>query len=147
MQLEGRDFEVLVSAVICAHEAELRRQFVPVNNTRPLPKSPINELLPGVDGRPSRLSSRSFASKLTARLNYAPSSFLRGEIYQHTNPAGRIKDTAIQPVIMNSLSDGVICEFLRRDDDGAGAQRCFDLISDYCATQYTRCWPATIRPA
>ena len=48
MQLEGRDFEVLVSAVICADEAELRRQFVLVNNTRPLPKSLIYELLPGV---------------------------------------------------------------------------------------------------
>ena len=68
MQLDGGDFEVLVSAVICGDEAELRRQFVLVNNTRPLPKSLIYELLPGVDGLPSRLSNRSFASELaTAR--------------------------------------------------------------------------------
>ena len=65
----GKDFEVFVSAVICADEAELRRQFVLVNNTRPLPKSLIYELLPGVDGLPSRLSNRSFAAELTARLN------------------------------------------------------------------------------
>lgn len=131
MQLDGRDFEVLVSAVICADEAELRRQFVLVNNTRPLPKSLIYELLPGVEGLPTRLSNRALASELTARLNYSPASSLKGEIYQHTNPAGRIKDTAIQRVIMNSLSDGVMREFLRRSQDGAGAQQCFDLISEF----------------
>jgi DGQHR domain-containing protein len=131
MQLEGKDFEVLVSAVLCADEAELRRQFVLVNNTRPLPKSLIYELLPGVEGLPSRLSKRAFASDLTARLNYSPESSLRGEIYQHTNPAGRIKDTAIQRVIMNSLSDGMMREFLRRNEGGTGAQQCFDLISDF----------------
>ena len=131
MQLDGKDFEVLVSAVICADEAELRRQFVLVNNTRPLPKSLIYELLPGVEGLPTRLSNRAFASELTARLNYQSESSLQGEIYQHTNPAGRIKDTAIQRVIMNSLSDGMMREFLRRDEGGAGAQQCFDLISDY----------------
>ncbi len=65
MQLDGKGFEVLVSAVVCADEAELRRQFVLVNNTRPLPKSLIYELLPGVDGLPSRLSARSLASELT----------------------------------------------------------------------------------
>ncbi|MER2507985.1 MAG: DGQHR domain-containing protein DpdB [Amaricoccus sp.] len=149
MQLEGRDFEVLVSAVICGDEAELRRQFVLVNNTRPLPKSLIYELLPGVDGLPSRLSNRSFASELTAKLNYAPGSFLRGEIYQHTNPGGRIKDTAIQRVIMSSLSDGMMRELLRRDDDGAGAQQCFDLISDYyraVALVFPDAWAAKHTP-
>ena len=107
-QLESRDFEVFVSAVVCADEAELRRQFVLINNTRPLPKSLIYELLPGVGGLPPRLSNRSFAADLTARLNYDPSSSLRGAIHQHTNPGGLISDTAIQRVIMNSLSDGMM---------------------------------------
>ena len=53
--------------MVCADEAELRRQFVLINNTRPLPKSLIYELLPGVDGLPSRLSNRAFAAELTAR--------------------------------------------------------------------------------
>jgi hypothetical protein len=117
--------------VVCADEAELRRQFVLVNNTRPLPKSLIYELLPGVEGLPGRLSNRAFASELTARLNYASNSSLRGQIYQHTNPAGRIKDTAIQRVIMSSLTDGMMREFLRRDEGGTGPQQCFDLISNY----------------
>lgn len=131
VQLEGRDFEVLVSAIICADEAELRRQFVLVNNTRPLPKSLIYELLPGVDGLPARLSNRAFASELTAGLNYDPGSFLQGEIYQHTNPGGRIKDTAIQKVIINSLNDGMMREFLRMGADGIGEKQCFDLISEF----------------
>lgn len=131
VQLEGKNFEVLVSAVICADEAELRRQFVLVNNTRPLPKSLIYELLPGVEGLPPRLSNRSFAAELTARLNYDADSFLRGEIYQHTNPTGRIRDTAIQRVIINSLSDGMMREFLRRDRGAGGQQQCFQLVSEF----------------
>lgn len=130
-QLDGKDFEVLVSAVICADEAELRRQFVLINNTRPLPKSLIYELLPGVDGLPPRLSNRAFAADLTARLNYDPNSSLVRRVYQHTNPDGVIRDTAIQRVIMNSLSDGIMREFLRRDGRGNGEQRCFDLISNF----------------
>lgn len=149
VQLDGRDFEVLVSAVICADEAELRRQFVLVNNTRPLPKSLIYELLPGVEGLPSRLSNRAFASELTAGLNYDPASFLQGEIYQHTNPGGRIKDTAIQRVIMNSLSDGMMREFLRAGADGAGEEQCFDLISEFyraVAMVFPDAWAAKHTP-
>ena len=71
------------------------------------------------------------------------------KIDQHTNPGGRIKDTAIQRVIMNSLSDGMMREFLRRDDDGAGAQQCFDLISDYyraVALVFPDAWAAKHTP-
>lgn len=142
MQLEGKDFEVLVSAVICSDEAELRRQFVLVNNTRPLPKSLIYELLPGVEGLPPRLSNRAFAAELTARLNYAADSSLRGEIYQHTNPAGRIKDTAIQRVIINSLNDGAMRDLLR-SNEMSGHRRCFELISEFyqaVATVFPDAW-------
>jgi len=109
----------------------LRRQFVLINNTRPLPKSLIYELLPGVNGLPPRLSNRSLAADLTARLNYDPASSLKGWIHQHTNPDGVISDTAIQRVIMNSLSDGMMREFLRRDGRGTGEQRCFELMSNF----------------
>jgi DGQHR domain-containing protein len=127
-----KDFEVFVSAVVCADDVELRRQFVLINNTRPLPKSLIYELLPGVvDGLPPRLSNRAFAADLTARLNYDPTSSLEGFIHQHTNPNGIISDTAIQKVVMNSLSDGMMREFLRHDPGRAGEQRCFELVSEF----------------
>src|SRR3546814_12857585 len=100
--MNGKDFQVFVSAVVCADDAELRRQFVLINNTRPLPKSLIYELLPSVDGLPRRLYDRSLAAELTAQLNYQGDSSLNGLIHQHKNPAGIIRDTAIQKVIMNT---------------------------------------------
>jgi DGQHR domain-containing protein len=127
-QLENKDLEVFVSALICPDEAELRRQFVLINNTRPLPKSLIYELLPTVEGLPKRFSDRSRAAHLTARLNYDSKSSLRGLIYQHTNPTGIIRDTAVQRVIMNSLSDGILRELMRRKH---GEEKCFGLVSEY----------------
>ncbi len=127
-QIEGKDFEIFVSVLICSDEAELRRQFVLINNTRPLPKSLIYELLPGVDGLPHRLSHRARASQLTARLNYDERSSLKGMIHQHTNPGGIIRDTAIQRVIMNSLNDGIMRELIRRD---CGEEKCFTIISEF----------------
>lgn len=123
-----KEFEVFVSALICSDEAELRRQFVLINNTRPLPKSLIYELLPGVEGLPHRLSHRARASFLTARLNYDERSSLKGMIHQHTNPGGIIRDTAIQRVIMNSLNDGIMRELIRRD---CGEEKCFSIISEF----------------
>lgn len=128
-QLEQKDFQVLVSALVCKDDMELRRQFVLINNTRPLPKSLIYELLPTVDGLPHRFEGRKFAADLTARLNYDATSSLKGQISQHTNPDGTISDTAIQRVIMNSLSDGMMREFIV--DGKQGEDRCFEIISEY----------------
>jgi DGQHR domain-containing protein len=127
-QIEGKEFEVFVSALICEDEAELRRQFVLINNTRPLSKSLIYELLPSVDGLPRRLSGRAVAAELTARLNYDERSSLRGLIHQHTNPGGLISDTAIQRVLMHSLGDGIMREYMRKP---GGRDRCFDLVSEF----------------
>ena len=122
------DFQVFVSALVCRNEAELRRQFVLINNTRPLPKSLVYELLPTVDGLPDRMQGRSVAADLTARLNYDAYSSLQGQIRQHTNPAGVIADTAVQRVIMNSLSDGVMREFIK---EPGGERKCVHLMSEY----------------
>jgi len=122
------DFKIFVSALLCKDEAELRQQFVLINNTRPLPKSLIYELLPSVEGLPNRFSSRSFAADLTSRLNYDEKSSLKGMIKQHTNPTGIISDTAIQKVIMNSLYDGILREFDRNKE---GEEKSFTIISEY----------------
>jgi len=128
--LENKEFEVLVTGLICESEDELRKQFILINNTKPLPKQLIYELLPTVNGLPVRLSSRSTAATLVERLNYDEASSLRGQINQHTNPSGVIRDTAIQRVIMSSLSDGVLREFYREE---GGLEKCFQLVSDYFA--------------
>ena len=138
--LVDRDFQVFVSAILCNDEEELRKQFILINNSRPLPKELIYELLPTVDGLPHRLSSRSFAANMTARLNYEEGSSLRGMIKQHTNPTGVISSNAIQRVIMNSRSNGAIRDFIRTEN---GEDRAFKLISDFYSAvqrQFPEAW-------
>jgi DGQHR domain-containing protein len=107
-ELRTRDFEVLVSGFICSTAEELQKQFILINNTRPLPKALVYELLPQVSDLPYRMSSRSQAALLTEALNYREGSSLKGLIRQQTNPKGVIRDTILQRVIMNSLSDGAL---------------------------------------
>ena len=109
-------FQVFVSALICKDYNELRQQFVLVNNTRPLPKSLIYELLPTVDGLPERFTSRKFAARIIDLLNFLPNSSLFGEIKQHTNPKGVLSDMAMQKFVMNSANDGAIRSFMKFDD-------------------------------
>lgn len=124
----GRDFQVFVSALVCRNEAELRRQFVLINNTRPLPKSLIYELLPTVDDLPARLSKRSQAAELTAQLNFRKSSSLHRLIKMHTQPDGVIADTIVQRIFMESLSDGVMRGLIRTK---GGDRACVDLVSNF----------------
>lgn len=109
-------FQVFVSALVCKDYNELRQQFVLINNTRPLPKTLIYELLPNVEGLPERFTSRKFSARVVDRLNFQAGSSLYGEIRQHTNPRGVISDTAMQRLVMNSTSDGAIRDFIKEDD-------------------------------
>jgi DGQHR domain-containing protein len=124
----NRTFEVFVSGFLCGSMNELQKQFILINNTRPLPKALIYELLPKVNGLPDRMSSRSTAAQLTELLNYREDSSLRSLIYQQTNPYGVIRDTAIQKVIMNSLSDGALRPMFREQDF---LDRAFRLLSNF----------------
>ena len=126
-QVEGKDFQVFVSMLVCRDEAELRRQFVLINNTRPLPKTLIYELLPTVPGGlPRRLSERSIAADLTARLNRLEP--IAGRIKQHTTPAGVISDIAVQKFFLNSLSDGAMRLLISKDN---GVDLCVGLAQEF----------------
>lgn len=109
--LPERKFELIVSAFVCTDPDELNRQFILINNTRPLAKPLIYELLPNVHGLPHRLSDRTDASRLTEKLNYTRGSSLFGLIYQQTNPDGIIKDTLIQKLLINSIQHGTLRGF------------------------------------
>lgn len=121
-------FQVFVSALICKDYNELRQQFVLINNTRPLPKTLIYELLPCVDGLPERFTARKFASRIVDRLNFTQGSSLYGEIRQHTNPKGVISDTAMQKLVMNSASDGAIRNFIKLNDL---EDKAYEIINEY----------------
>jgi DGQHR domain len=135
-------FQVFVTALICEDYDEMREHFIRINSTRPLPKALIYELLPTVDGLPDRYSSRQFAAKLVAMLNFIDGSDsdavaagdgessksagrMKGirldkpplfeRIKQHTNPTGAISDIALQKLIMSSISDGFLRGLLSED--------------------------------
>ena len=121
-------FQVFVSALLCRDYNELRQQFVLINNTRPLPKALIYELLPTVHGLPERFTARTFAARVVDLLNYNEGSALHSMIYQHTNPQGVIRDTAIQRLIMNSASDGAVREFVL---DPEYVERTLALVNEF----------------
>jgi DGQHR domain-containing protein len=121
-------FEVFVSALICKDYNELRQQFVLINNTRPLPKTLIYELLPNIEGLPERFTQRKFSARIVDRLNFTRGSSLYGEIRQHTNPTGAISDTAMQKLIMNSASDGAVRDLLQHEDR---EHRAYHLVSEF----------------
>ena len=126
--VDNKKFDIFVSILICEDDEELKRQFILINNTRPLSKSLIYELLPEVTNLPKRMSARTLASKLTNKLNYEESSSLYLDIKQHTNAQGRIRDTSFQRLIMNSLSDGACRELINEEN---GEELCFHLISEF----------------
>ncbi len=117
-----------MSALVCKDYNELRQQFVLINNTRPLPKTLIYELLPNVDGLPERFTPRKFSARIVDRLNFTGGSSLHGEIRQHTNPTGVISDTAMQKLIMNSASDGAIRELFQFEDR---EDQAFQLVNEF----------------
>lgn len=128
-EIPGSTFEVLVSGFLCDSVEELQKQFILINNTRPLPKALVYELLPQVSDLPYRMSSRSQAALLTEALNYRDGSALKGLIRQQTNPKGIIRDTVLQRVIMNSISDGALR--LYADDDRLLLDRGTTLVSEF----------------
>lgn len=126
LSLGESKFELLVSAFVCNDMAELKRQFILVNNTRPLAKPLIYELLPGTAGLPHRLSDRTEAAVLTEALNYREDSALRGLVQQQTNPDGVIKDTVLQKMLINSILHGAL-----REDACTGTSARFALVSAF----------------
>lgn len=126
--LTDKSFQVFVSGIVCQNEEELRRQFILINNTRPLPKELIYELLPGIANLPERMSSRSMASALTQRLNFDRASSLYRQIHLHTNPDGKVANNAVQRVIMTSRSHGALRVLAQSPD---GDEKCFQFVSDF----------------
>lgn len=128
-EIQRDDFEVMVSAFICETEEELRRQFVLINNTKPIGKSLVHELLPRVSGLPHRYESLADAARVVELLNYKKGSSLRGMISGQTNPKGVITDTVLQRLVKFSMSDGAMR--LYRNDRAMLESKGYELISEF----------------
>lgn len=110
--LQSEDFEVLVNAFITDDTDEQREQFLLINNTKPLAKSLIYELLPEVKSElPSTYRDKQLPNKLISILNTQVHSPFYHRIKTHTYPDGYIKDNTIIKALIASLSDGVLFEF------------------------------------
>jgi DGQHR domain-containing protein len=105
-------FTVPVVAFITDDLREQRAQFILVNNTKPLPKGLIHELLPDTDGHlPIALLRKRYPSKLLSLLNLLPDSPMERAIKTPTMPDGRIRDNSVLKMIENSITDGALYRY------------------------------------
>lgn len=114
------EFPVAAVAFIASSTDEQRSQFILVNNTKPLPKGLIHELLPDASGYlPPKYARRQLPAKVMTRLNVDSDSPFRGAIATPTSPDGYIKDNSVLKMIENSLYDGALYQY-RDPEDGSG---------------------------
>jgi DGQHR domain-containing protein len=120
------EFPVAAVGFIATGEAEQRSQFILVNNTKPLPKGLIHELLPDTIGHlPPKYARRQLPALLMTRLNNDTSTLLdddspfQGLIATPTAPDGYIKDNSVLRMIENSLYEGALYQY-RDPTDGSG---------------------------
>lgn len=114
------EFPVAAVAFIASGAEEQRSQFILVNNTKPLPKGLIHELLPDATGHlPPKYARRQLPAQVMTRLNLDSDSPFRGAIATPTSPDGYIKDNSVLKMIENSLYDGALYQY-RDPEDGSG---------------------------
>lgn len=138
------DFPVPVNAFV-ADEVELQRdQFLRVNNTRPLPRGLITELLPEVStALPARLAARKVPAAICAWLSDSPTSPFRGMIRRASagrasRDQGVVADSAVVQMVDESLSSPSGCLFPYRniatgETDGEGI--CAVLVAYWSAVR------------
>lgn len=117
---EISEFPVAAVAFIADGAEEQRSQFILVNNTKPLPKGLIHELLPDTTGYlPPKYARRQLPAQLMTCLNLDSDSPFCGAIATPTSPDGYIKDNSVLKMIENSLYDGALYQY-RNPEDGSG---------------------------
>jgi DGQHR domain-containing protein len=117
MESKRAEWPVPVNAFIASEPAIQRDQFLRVNNTKPLPKGLIIELLPDVDTPlPRSLASKKFPSLLCERLNRDKASPFRGLIRRETTSvearrSAPIADLSVVRMLEESLTKPSGCLF------------------------------------
>jgi DGQHR domain-containing protein len=115
------DFPVPVTAFVTDSVEMQRDQFLRINNTRPLPRGLVTELLPEVDSPlPPRLAMRKAPSALCDLLNSDRQSPLQGMIRRAStgkdaSSIAVITDTGVVEMIQESLTSPSGCLFPYRN--------------------------------
>ncbi|MER5418948.1 DGQHR domain-containing protein DpdB [Streptosporangium roseum] len=120
-QTRRRDFPVPITAFVADTVNLQRDQFVRINNTKPLPRGLVTELLPEVDSPlPPRLAIRKAPSHLCDVLNSDKNSPFYGLIKRASTVGSKqtsavVTDTGIVDMIQESLISSSGCLYPYRD--------------------------------
>ena len=119
-----RDAEVdsfpIAAVGFVADDDEQRSQFILVNNTKPLPKGLIHELIPDASGYlPPKYARRRLPAAVMVQLNLNPEGPFFSRVQTPTSPDGYIKDNSVLKMIENSLYEGALYRY-RDPSDGSG---------------------------
>jgi DGQHR domain-containing protein len=114
-QMSGRKMTVPVTAIESTGVEDEREQFVLINNTRPLPKSLVYELLPSLgDSVPPKYRRRQAAYNVLEILATDSDSPFYHRIKTTTAihlPHANIKDVSVLRMIENSVDNGILARF------------------------------------
>ena len=139
------DFPVPVVAFITDDLREQRAQFILVNNTKPLPKGLIHELLPATDGAlPIALLRKRFPAKLLSLLNVVPGSPMENAIRTPTMPEGRIRDNSVLKMIENSITDGALYQYRDPETGDGDTGRMLEVLWNFWIA-VSETWPEAWR--
>ncbi|MBF0240120.1 MAG: DGQHR domain-containing protein [SAR324 cluster bacterium] len=137
-----KNIPIPVNAFVADDVDIQRKQFILVNNTKPISRGLINELLPEVDNSslPGNLSARKIPSALCEWLNNHPNSPFQGIIIRASTSTEDKKnrvvtDTALIKTIQESFSSPSGCLFPYRNM--ATGETDFDSICQILVTYWT----------
>lgn len=105
-------YPVAAVGFIAATPEQQRSQFILVNNTKPLPKGLIHEMIPDTVGHlPPAYARRRLPATIMVRLHVDADSPFRGRISMPTASEGNIKDTSVLRMIEASLYEGALYQY------------------------------------
>lgn len=107
-ETKRKNFPIPVNAFV-ADDVDLQRdQFLRVNNTKPLPRGLIDELLPEVSTTlPANLAARKVPSALCDLLNQDPKSPFKGMIRRASGSSKKEETVVADTVIVNMLQESL----------------------------------------
>lgn len=134
-------FPVAAVGFVATTDEQQRSQFILVNNTKPLPKGLIHEMLPDTMGHlPPAYARRRLPATLMIRMHIDPKSPFHNRISMPTSSEGNIKDTSVLRMIEASLYDGALYQY-RDPATGEGDEDSMLLHLNFFWAAVRETWP------
>lgn len=134
-------FPVAAVGFVATTDEQQRSQFILVNNTKPLPKGLIHEMLPDTIGHlPPAYARRRLPATLMIRMHTDANSPFYRRISMPTSSEGNIKDTSVLRMIEASLYDGALYQY-RDPDTGEGDEDSMLLHLNFFWSAVRDTWP------